>query len=353
MKLWFSQGAWANKHAASILNSIQPETVTRIAVIRHAALGDMVLTRPFLHELRKTFPNAHVTLSLVSNYMIGVPDDLVDQIHVLPGKDKNKGSWKAQIRALKTLGNHDLIFDLAATSRSFWLCIMNKAKLKIGFPYRAMQRKLIFDIAIYRSELHFEADILLDMLKVIGVKTDYPPLFKMQRIEQGKPIFTEKYIAYFTSASLSLKCWPKARFIELLKKMAAEYPGYKHVILEGSAEWESVEPIKNELGHMDEFVFLSRRSLSEVTAVLQNSELLICNDTGIRNLAIACETKTLGLFFHHDNYRMVPFRYWPRYGEHDIALRINGGYPSVDEVFSLAKKQLSNLQINTIEKFND
>lgn len=340
MKLWFSQGAWANKHAAGILDKMRPENVTRVAVIRHAALGDMVLTRPFLHELRKAFPNAHVTLSIVSNYMVGVPDDLVDQIHVLPGKDKKKGSWRAQISALKTLGEHDLIFDLAATSRSFWLCMLNKAKLKIGFPYRAMQRKLIFDIAIYRSELHFEADILLDMLKVIGIKTEYPPHFKMQRIEQGKPNFSEKTIAYFTSASLSLKCWPKKYFIELLKKMAAEYPEYKHLILEGSADWESVEPLKCELGEIDNIIFLSRRSLDEVTAILQNSELLICNDTGIRNLAIACETKTLGLFFHHDNYRMVPFRYWPRYGGHDIALRINGEFPSADEVFMLATKQV-------------
>ncbi len=342
MKLWFSQGAWANKHAAGILDQVQPEAVTTIAVIRHAALGDMVLTRPFLYELRRAFPNARITLSVVSNYMIGVPDDLVDHVHVLAGKEQKKKSWREQIHALKTLGEHDLIFDLAATSRSFWLCMLNKAKLKIGFPYRASQRRFIFDVAIYRSELHFEADILLDMLKVIGVKTAYPPHFGMPKVELENETVAGKYISYFTSASLSLKCWPKERFIALLKKMALKYPEYRHVILQGSAEWESTEQLEKQLAEIDNLVFLRRCSLAEVTAILQNSELLICNDTGIRNLAIACGAKTLGIFFYHDNYIMVPFRYWPRYGGHDIALRVDGKYPSVDEVFDLAKKQLKN-----------
>lgn len=342
MKLWFSQGAWANKHAARRLDQIKPEAVATIAVIRHAALGDMVLTRPFLYELRKAFPNASITLSVVSNYMIGVPDDLVDHVHVLPGKNSRKKTWREQIRALKTLGEHELIFDLAATSRSFWLCMLNKAKLKIGFPYRASQRHLIFDIAIYRSELHFEADILLDMLKLIGIKTEYPPRFGMPKIELSEAGFSGRYVSYFTSASLDLKCWPNENFIRLLKMMSLKYPDYRHVVLQGTAKWESTEKIERELADIGNLVFLSRSGLSEVTAILQNSELLICNDTGIRNLAIACDVKTLGIFFYHNNYRMVPFRYWPRYGGHEIALRVDGKHPSVDEVFELAIKQLKN-----------
>lgn len=349
MKLWFSQGAWANKHAARILDQIRPEAVATIAVIRHAALGDMVLTRPFLYELRKAFPNARITLSVVSNYMIGVPDDLVDHVHVLVGKGQEKKSWREQFRALKTLGSHDLIFDLAATSRSFWLCMLNRAKLKIGFPYRASQRCFIFDIAIYRSELHFEADILLDMLKLIGIKTEHPLQFEMPKSELENKSFASKYISYFTSASLSLKCWPESHFTVLIEKMAREYPEYQHVILEGSAEWESTKKIEKELPGIDNLVFLRKRSLSEVTAILQNTELLICNDTGIRNLAIACDVKTLGIFFHHDNYKMVPFRYWPRYGGHEIALRVDGKYPSVNEVFDLASKQLKSNKAENLQ----
>ena len=60
MKLWFNKGAWASKKAEEKLSTLEPEQVKRIAVIRHAALGDMVLTRPFLNELRRCFPNARI-----------------------------------------------------------------------------------------------------------------------------------------------------------------------------------------------------------------------------------------------------------------------------------------------------
>ena len=68
MKLWFERGAWVSTRGKKLISKISPESVRRIVVIRHAALGDMVLTRPFLVELRNFFPNAKIVLSIVSNY---------------------------------------------------------------------------------------------------------------------------------------------------------------------------------------------------------------------------------------------------------------------------------------------
>ncbi|MDZ4261089.1 MAG: lipopolysaccharide heptosyltransferase family protein, partial [Pseudomonadota bacterium] len=147
MKLWFKSGAWANKKAARIASQLTPHAVRSVAVIRHAAVGDMVLTRPFLIELRRFFPNAQITLSLVTNYTRGAPLDLVDRVHVAYGSDQRGIGLKAQISRGKELGYHDLVFDLAATSRSFWLCKLTPARLKIGFPYRVLQRRLFYDIA--------------------------------------------------------------------------------------------------------------------------------------------------------------------------------------------------------------
>ncbi len=50
MKLWFGNGAWASPKAIQRAESLKPEAVRKVAVIRHAALGDMILTRPFLKE---------------------------------------------------------------------------------------------------------------------------------------------------------------------------------------------------------------------------------------------------------------------------------------------------------------
>ncbi len=73
MKFWFTKGAWASNNARRVIKSLTRENIKKIAVIREAALGDMVLTRAFLIEARKAFPNAIITLSIVSNHTRGRP----------------------------------------------------------------------------------------------------------------------------------------------------------------------------------------------------------------------------------------------------------------------------------------
>ena len=52
--LWFERGAYASKKARHYIETeFSPEKITKIAVIRHAALGDQVIVRPFLIEARK------------------------------------------------------------------------------------------------------------------------------------------------------------------------------------------------------------------------------------------------------------------------------------------------------------
>lgn len=110
MKLWFGNGAWASAKAIQRVQSLKSEDVRKVAVIRHAALGDMILTRPFLKEVRRCFPNAHITLSLVTNYTRGAPEDLVDTIHVAYGKDRKDVSIREQIKKARELGEQDIIF---------------------------------------------------------------------------------------------------------------------------------------------------------------------------------------------------------------------------------------------------
>ncbi|CAH8182202.1 hypothetical protein VAE151_500005 [Vibrio aestuarianus] len=54
--LWFERGAYASKQAKKYLtHEFSPEKVKKIAIFRHAALGDQVIVRPFLIEARKFF----------------------------------------------------------------------------------------------------------------------------------------------------------------------------------------------------------------------------------------------------------------------------------------------------------
>jgi len=337
MKLWFKGGSWASKRAARVVETLRPEAIRRIAVIRHAALGDMVLTRPFLLELRRFFPNAEITLSLCSNYTRGAPEDLVDRVHVVYGSDRKDVPLKQQIARARELGEQDLIFDLASTARSLYTCVLNKAKLKIGFPYKTVERFLFYDLTFPRSDFHHETDTMLDAIKMFGHRPAYPPCYAMP----GEAAKRERlYIVYFPSASTPKRCWPKKSYGELVDRMSLKYPDYEHIVLEGIADWEKVDDIVDPLATRGNVLSMQLNDYDETVSFVKGATLLIANDTGIRNLAVACETPTVGIF------SITPvFRYWPRHSNHEVVFCIDGSVPPVAD----AEQAAANVLISCAE----
>ena len=323
MKFWFTKGVWASKKARRVITELSLEQVKNIAVIRHGALGDMLLTRAFLVEARQAFPHASITLSLVSNYTRGAPEDLVDRIHIIHGTDQRDTPLRTRIQRMKELGPQDLIFDLASSNRSVMTCLTNKAKLKIGFPYRKLQAKLIYDVATCRSDTNFEVSDMLNMLHVFGVKTAYPHRYNMPgtALQRDKP-----YIVYFAGASTPLKCWPTGHFSQLIEAMIDLYPQHEHLVLEGIQPWEKADEILAPVAGSGKAAAVNADTIDETTALLKGADLVVSNDTGIRHLAIVSETPTVGIFYTD------PFRYWPRYSIHDIVIPDPEWPPPVDAV---------------------
>jgi ADP-heptose:LPS heptosyltransferase len=323
MKFWFTKGVWASKKSRQVIANLSCEQIRNIAVIRHGALGDMLLTRAFLVETRKAFPEAFITLSIVSNYTRGTPDDLVDRVHIVHGTDQRDTPLRTRIKRMRELGEQDLIFDLASSNRSVMTCLFNKAKLKIGFPYRKIQARLFYDVATCRGDTNFEVNDMLNMLHIFGIKTAYPHRYDMP----GTPLQRDRpYIVYFAGASTPNKCWPAAHFSRLITQMVVLYPEHQHLVLEGIQPWEKADEILEPISSPGLTTAIQADTIEETTSLLKGASLVVSNDTGIRHLAIVSETPTVGIFYAD------PFRYWPRYPIHDIVIPDPDWPPSVDAV---------------------
>ena len=325
MKLWFNKGVWTRKNTDKKIKDLSFSDIKKVAILRHAALGDMVLTRSFIIEARKAFPNAIITLSIVSNYTRGTPEDLVNRVHIVHGSDNKEISIKERYKRIKELGDQDIIFDLASSSRSTMTCLLNRATLKIGFPYRKLQAKLLFDVATPRSDLNFEGCDMMSMLHALGIKTAYPHQYDMpgEALKRAKP-----YIIYFIGASTPDKVWPAGRFSNLINTMSKDYPDHDHLVLEGIQAWETADKILAPLQTSDNVDVINADTIDETVSVLKGADLVVSNDTGIRHLAIAAETPTVGIFFQD------PYRYWPRFEIHDVAMPDENGPASTEEVHS-------------------
>ena len=320
MKIWSWKRTWVAPKAPAKAANLHFANVYSIAVLKHAALGDMLLTRPFLLALRKYFPNAKITLSVVDNYQAGIPHDLIDRIHVTLSRQQKAGVL-TRLRNFRELGPHDLLFDLSAVTRTFWISFLNKATLKIGFQHRRLHR-FIYDIALNRTGFRFEAETFLDQLQVLGIDYDWPLRFDY---DPGTADITQPYLVYFPTASDSYKAWLPEHFATLIRSsMVEKHPDYQHILLGGVAEWEDqvCQQILQQTRAHDNLRYI--RGSDETPALINGATALVSNDTGIRNLAIATNTPTVGIFIS-----TLPFNYQPRFGQHKVVYAIEGGQPEV------------------------
>jgi ADP-heptose:LPS heptosyltransferase len=321
VRAWTDKCAYLSRRGRRWLESPAVNHVKRILVIRQCAFGDYMAARPFLVELRRLFPEAHITLATVTTYRYAVPEDLVDEVFV----QDTRGSLAEQWRSLRAIEPVDLLFDLADTSRSRLLTLTTSASLKLGFPYRGLFNHLLYDVGLRRSNYHYEAEVLLDFLKVLGHKPRYPLDFAMPCHQRVEAPLTIAYFAFASKAekSLSLDSWS-----HLIDQAAAEFPDYHHVLLEGHKAEESGDFLAEVAARHANVEIQPRMPLEELAPWMARVSVLVCGDTGVRNLALATHTPTLGIFF-----RTLPYRYWPRYEEcHEAVFLRSGEVPGKPDI---------------------
>jgi ADP-heptose:LPS heptosyltransferase len=123
----------------------------------------------------------------------------------------------------------------------------------------------------------------------------------------------------------------------LVRKMAEAYPQFEHLVLRGIEDWESIQAILTSLQNLGNVQAVSADEVAETVSLIKGAKLLVSNDTGIRHIGIVCDTPTVGLFFSTE-----VFRYWPRFGNHDVVFNGDGSVPEFENVFAAAKSVLKN-----------
>ena len=323
MKIWAAKQSWVSKKAAQKADKLNTANVKSIAVIKHAALGDLIQVRPMLITLREAFPNAKITLSVVSNYVKGIPEDLIDHLHIAKGNEKKYGI-KDTFQSFKALGYQDIVFDISATTRSFWITKLNPAGLKIGYIHRGLH-KILYDIAIPRSHYRFEGETFLEQVNTIGIQYEWPLRYDYPIPDR---VYQNPYVVYFPTASTPDKCWPPEYMAELVNTMCKQYPDIDHLLLAGLADWEvkTANSIAEKIGEHTNFKTL--KAGPDDFSLVCHANAIVINDTGLRHLAIAAGTPTVCIFPVSPNV----FGYSPLFGKHKAVVADETGPAPVVKV---------------------
>ncbi len=280
----------------------------RILVIKHGALGDIVLAFPAFAAIRQAHPQAEITLLTTAPFSpLLERSGWFDHIEI----DSRLPFWDlpAALRLHRQLRGFDMVYDLQTSARS------SRYFRLAGRPkWSGIAKGGAFTHANpARVKMHTRERIA-EQLEIAGIPDLTPPdLSWLTGADIARFGLPERFalLAAGASASRPEKKWPAERFRELANSLDQQivWVGGK------GEELPFAVPGLNLIG---------QTSLLELAAIAARASLAIGNDTGPMHLAAALNIPSAVLFSGASD----PMLTAPRYPD--------GGWPIVLRAPSLA-----------------
>lgn len=260
-------------------------------MIRHGALGDLINATGAFAAIRKTYPQAHITLLTAPGYAslagkMGFFNDIWQD-----ARTKNPlKSW--QVIARIGRAHFDFVFDLqnsGRTSRYFKFLSIFGRPLWSGIARGASHSQTHPD----RAHMH-AAFRYLDQLNAAGLDLGAAPLLPdlgwMAEDVSALPL-PKRYVLLIPGSSLSgaYKRWPHERYAEIAAWLQGQ--GITSILIAGP---EDETPASYLRAHVVGFVDLSQKvSLFQIATLARGSVAVIGNDTGPTHIASGVGAKTI------------------------------------------------------------
>ena len=293
---YFEKYCRGGKGIANNLTSLRS-----ILVIKLAGAGDVILATPILRNLKKLLPNVQIhflglgdLVSLLEN------NPYVDNITRMDFDDKKaaKKSINEISREFKTR-NIDLAINLQSTNFSSKVLKQIPARLKINRSYFFRDKNtdvLIGCTNTFRSVIERDLDILRSIgLRPIDKHTEV--FLSAKEIKWAKSFFLanglsqeKKTIVVHPCSSLKIRNWGIEKFALLCQNLIGEND-IQIIVSCSLKETDSIAPIKN----LAPEVRMFSGSLRELLGLINESNLLIGNDSGPTQCSVALDVPTITL----------------------------------------------------------
>ncbi len=295
---------------------------TRVVVIRFDEIGDLILTLPFLRELRRSIPNARIALvirpALVNLVELCPHIDSViaftPKFGFRPGRLKALFDLRRQVAAalgatpeLGILPRFDADF-----SRGLLALLATGAQKRIAFSESVTPEKsqadagtdqfLTHAIKPLCSDMH-ELKRNLSLLTSLGAKvgSDHLQLYLSQEDKNKADALLAHsangtmWVGLCAGASTERKRWPAERFVAVGRFITDNYPNAAVVVVGGPGDHKVGEQIVQNLQGRGLNV-AGNLTLRETAAVLARCGLYVGNDTGPMHIAAAVGVPVVAVY---------------------------------------------------------
>ncbi|MFA6051237.1 MAG: putative lipopolysaccharide heptosyltransferase III [Methylobacter sp.] len=294
--------------------SLQPKP-TKILVIAMRYLGDVLLTTPLLHSLRRAYPDAQLDILVYGNtvsMLEGNPD--ISHIITTPNRPKLLDYWQLFKQLFR---RYDLAIATQAGDRPFLYTLL-AAPLRIaavppkntkGWWKRFfVQRWTEFDDENTHTVLqHLK---LLDLINVPQCFSVVPPqTSNVRQLIERFPFLSENtgYAVLHPYPQWAYKQWTVEGWVEIglyLKKLGLK------LVLSGGPGQQEIDYVANIQRQLpDDTINLAGQvSLAQLAYIIARAKLYIGPDTGITHLAAATGIPVITLYGPTNPVKWAP---WP------------------------------------------
>lgn len=308
---------------------LDPNRVRRILVFAYHGLGNFIMYTPALKLLRERYPEARIDLQVGNNtgceeVLAGA--GLFDNIYNLP-YSAGAGAWIARLAEIRRTRYDVTINEFHSHSWPLALLVaFSGAPARAGhvsspgWPHKFSRYSFIFNAPVRMQEDQHEIDRYLNLISTLDVtRMNLSEARPFVHLNDADREFARSFLrAAFsnagtrtigiqpgTSPAMRWKQWPVDRYRELIRLLISEQPEIKIVLFGSPAE----AAINRELAFGVEknvIVAAGKTSIKQVAALIEQCDLLICNDSGLMHAAVAVGTPVVAIYGPTDVNRTAP-----------------------------------------------
>jgi len=264
--------------------------IRSILVVRLSSIGDIVLTTPVVQELRRAFPGARIDFCTKAPFIpllagnpaissVCTPENLMGIAYDLAVDLQNNRRSRALLRGL------DIGSVRQYRKRNWKKLLLVRFKLNLfGDGYRSVVQR-------YGEALDGLAGTVDAPCVLVPSREDRD--FALGTLKGSVPV-----LAVCFGANHLTKRYPEERFAAVIERVGSKMP-VRVILLGGKEDIAGGERI---VALLPPAVRSRVRSMAGVTtlmqsaALLERSDLVLCNDTGLMHMASAFGRKVLVLF---------------------------------------------------------
>ncbi len=282
--------------------------ISKIAVLRASALGDLIFALPALDALRDAYPDAEIVLlgrPWHVDFLSGRPSP-IDRVIVVPpskgvreeeGLEPDPAELERFFIAMRQ-EQFDLAIQLHGGGRN-----SNPFVLQLGARFTAGSRTR--DAAMldrWVPYVYFQAEIMrcLEVVALVGAQFRLPvPTVHVtaRDLEESRQVCVESdqpLVAIHPGASDPRRRWPPTAFAAVADAMASA--GALVVVTGTERERPLVDELLGSMTNPAEDL-CGRLSLTALTGLLSRCRLVVANDTGPLHLAGAVCAPSVGVYW--------------------------------------------------------